>query len=209
MARYTLELRELVEFEGRENIKEWFKDYNLGDYLTSKQIQDIEKQGLWDKDKLADLIIDHYYMREIGFETPALFKLKAKTAMKEIMEEKAPLLWSATLNINPLNEFEINTNSQSTHHSEAESSGNGLNIHSNTPQGNINKTDILNGTYASDTNGNETEAKNESDDNNQSESHTSGRNRSEMLLIREYRENIRMINREIINDLADLFIGIY
>lgn len=209
MSRYTLELRELVEFEGRENIKDWFKDYDLGDYLTSKQIQDIEKQGLWDKDKLADLIIDHYYMREIGFETPALFKLKAKTAMKEIMEEKAPLIWSSTLNINPLNEFEINSNSQSTQNSEAESSGNGLNIHSNTPQGNINKNDILNGTYASDTNGNETEAKNESHDNSQSESHTSGRNRSEMLLIREYRENIRMINREIINDLADLFIGIY
>ena len=209
MARYTLELRELVEFEGRENIKEWFKDYDLGDYLTSKQINDIENQGIWDKDKLADLIIDHYYMREIGFETPALFKLKAKTAMKEIMEEKAPLLWSATLNINPLNEFEINTTSQGTHHSEGESSGNGLNIHSNTPQGNINKTDILNGTYASDTNGNESQAQNKTDDSNENESHTSGRNRSEMLLIREYRENIRMINREIVNDLADLFIGIY
>lgn len=209
MAQYTLELRELVEFEGRDNIKEWFKDYDLGDYLTSKQIEDIEKQGLWDKDKLADLIIDHYYMREIGFETPALFKLKARVAMKEIMEEKAPLIWSSTLNINPLNEFEIHTESEGETHATGKSEGNGLVIHSNTPQGNINKNEILTGVYASDTNGNESESTTKNDDSNKNSSTSTGRNRSEMLLIREYRDNIRQINREIIDDLADLFIGVY
>lgn len=213
MAQFTLELRELVEFEGRDNIKKWFEDYNLEDYLTPAQIQTINDRGVWSKEKLADLIIDHYYMREIGFESPALFKLKMKVALREIMEEKAPLIWSASLNIDPMNEFEVTTvtNSSGQTSTNTNSSSDSLNIHSNTPQGKINKSQILNGDYASSTDGNEGTAQTSGtgSDTSHSDSTSKGRNRSEIVLIREYRQNILMINREIINDLADLFIGIY
>ena len=209
MAQYTLQLRELESVEGREGLKTWFKDYNLEDYLTPAQIQTINDRGVWSKDKLADLIIDHYYMREIGLETPALFKLKLKVALREIMEEKAPLIWSASINIDPLNEFEINTVSDGSGSNNTSTNSSGLNIHSNTPQGNINKTQILNGEYASSTDGNEGTAKTQGSDTSHNESKTTGHNQSEMMLLREYRQNILMINREIINDLADLFIGIY
>ena len=209
MAQFTLELRELVEFEGRETIKNWFEDYNLEDYLTPAQIQTINDRGVWSKDKLADLIIDHYYTREIGLETPALFKLKLKVALREIMEEKAPLIWSASLNIDPLNEFEVTTISNGSGSSNSSTNTSGLNIHSNTPQGKINKSQILNGDYASSTDGNEGTASSNGSDTTHNESNSSGRNRSEIMLLREYRQNILMINREIINDLADLFIGIY
>ena len=209
MAQYTLQLRELESIEGRENLKSWFKDYELTDYLTNEQVAVIETYGVFDKDKLADKIIDHYYMREIGLETPALFKLKVKVAMQEIMEEKAPLIYSASIKIDPTNEFEINNNSQATNTIEGKTTNNGLNIHSNTPQGQINKTEILNGTYASDTDANEGENKTNQTENNRGESHSTGRNRSQVALLNEYRNFIRMINREIIEDLAELFIGIY
>jgi hypothetical protein len=209
MAQFTLQLRELESLEGRDALKEWFKDYDLHDYLTQKQIDLIENRGVWSKDKLADLIIDHYYMREIGLETPALFKLKLKVAMREIMEEKAQLIWSASLDIDPTNEFEINSSSDTNGKTHTEGNGNSLNIHSNTPQGNINKTDILNGTYASDTDGAENQTNTNGSDETHNQSRTYGRNRSQALLIREYRQNILMINREIIEDLAQLFIGIY
>ena len=209
MARYTLELREIEALEGRENLKQWFMDYDLHDYLTQGQIDTINAKGTWSKEKLADLIIDHYYMREIGLETPALFKLKLKVAMREIMEEKAQLIWSASLDIDPTNEFEINSTSDTNGRTHTEGNGNSLNIHSNTPQGNINKTDILNGTYASDTDGAENETNTDGSDETHNQSKSYGRNRSQALLIREYRQNILMINREIIEDLAELFIGIY
>lgn len=209
MARYTLELRELVVVEGREEIKNWFKDYDLKDYLTDSQIAQIESRGVWTKDKLAELIIDEYYLREIGLETPALFKLKAKVAMHEIMEEKAPLIWTASLGINPFEEFEVNTTSDSNGQARTDVNGNSLNIHSNTPQGKISKSEILNGDYASDTDGGETNSNSSTNDQNHNETKTSGRNRSQVILAREYRENILMINREIVNDLAELFIGIY
>lgn len=209
MAQYTLQLRELESVEGREGLKQWFMDYDLADYLTQEEISVINNRGVWTKDKLADLIIDHYYMREIGLETPALFKLKLKVALREIMEEKAPLIYSASIKVNPTSEFEINNSSQSNTNGDSTVNNNGLSIHSNTPQGNINKADILNGTYASDTDANEGETKNEHSDSTKGESHSTGRNRTQVSLIQEYRNSIRMINREIIEDLAELFIGIY
>lgn len=209
MSQFTLQLRELESLEGREALKTWFEDYNLEDYLTPAQIQTINDRGVWSKEKLADQIIDHYYTREIGLETPALFKLKLKVALREIMEEKAPLIWTASLNINPLNEFEVTTVSNGSGQNNSSTNTTGLNIHSNTPQGKINKSQILNGDYASSTDGNEGTASSQGSDTTHNDSKSSGRNRSEIMLLREYRENIIMINRQIINDLADLFIGIY
>lgn len=209
MAQFTLQLREIESVEGRENLRTWFTDYDLHDYLTDEQITLINNRGIWTKDKLADLIIDHYYMREIGLETPALFKLKLKVAMREIMEEKAPLIWSASLDISPTKEFEINSTSDTNGATQTTGNGNSLNIHSNTPQGQINKTDILNGTYASDTDGTENSTNTSGSDETHNTSLSWGHNRSQALLLREYRQNIIMINREIVEDLADLFIGIY
>lgn len=209
MAQFTIQLREIESLEGRENLRSWFTDYDLHDYLTDEQIALINARGIWSKEKLADLIIDHYYMREIGLETPALFKLKLKVAMREIMEEKAPLIWSASLDIDPSNEFEINSTSDTEGNTQTSGNGNSLNIHSNTPQGHINKAEILNGDYASDTDASENETKTQGNDETHNKSKSWGRNRSQVQLLREYRQNILMINREIVEDLAQLFIGIY
>lgn len=209
MAQYTLQLRELESLEGRENLKQWFMDYDLKDYLTDSQIALIEQRGVWSKEKLADLIIDHYYMREIGLETPALFKQKLKVALREIMEEKAPLIWSVSFDLDPTTEFEINSKSDTDGKTNTSGNGSSLNIHSNTPQGQINKTDILNGTYASDTDGAENKTNTEGKDETHNVSKSWGNNKSKILLLREYRQNIVMINREIVSDLAELFIGLY
>lgn len=73
MAKYTIELRRICDLVGREEVENWFKDYNLSDFLTIKQIEQIEKANVWSKDRLAKKIVNHYYMREIGFETPRTF----------------------------------------------------------------------------------------------------------------------------------------
>lgn len=86
MATYSIELRKVCDLYGRDEVEKWFKSYNLEDYLTNEQITVLSKENIWNKDKLAKMIVDHYYMREIGFETPALFRHYAKVTMQEIME---------------------------------------------------------------------------------------------------------------------------
>ena len=102
MASYTVKLRKLCEYYTREVVEGWFKAYNLEDYLTLEQIQSITSKGLWNKDKLARKIVDHYYMREIGLETPALFEHYAKMKMQEIMEDYLPVIYSNSIEFDPL-----------------------------------------------------------------------------------------------------------
>lgn len=73
MAKYTIELRKICDIYGREEVEKWFKDYNIENYLTPSQIEVITKFNIWSKERLAQKIVDHYYMREIGFETPRTF----------------------------------------------------------------------------------------------------------------------------------------
>ena len=163
MSRYTIQLRSVIDICGENEVKSWFSDYELSDYLTPDEIAVIEKRDTWTKEKLAQAIIDHYYMYEIGFETPALFKHQAKVAMREIMEEKAPLIYSASIEYDPLinvnftETYTGNTTNQSTSNSTSNSTGSGLTVNSDTPQGQISKNNILKGQYASSTGANESE----------------------------------------------------
>lgn len=212
MATYSIELREMVNTFGEEEAKSWFMDYELSDYLTEEEIQTIENRGTWNKEKLAQKIIDHYFMREIGFETPAEFIRKAKIAMQEIMEEKLPLIYSSSIEYDPL----VNVNFTETYSSnstgESNSSSNGLTINSDTPQGNISKTDIMEGKYASSTSGTDMDDQtNTSGTENYSKTikGNSGVSATAQAMVKQYRQNIIMIDRDIINDLATLFMGCY
>ena len=73
MAKYTVQLRHIVATFGEDEVMKWFSDYDLYDYLTADEIAVINERGTWSKEKLAKMIINHYFMREIGFETPAYF----------------------------------------------------------------------------------------------------------------------------------------
>ena len=147
MSKYTTELRFVCATYSRPIVEEWFKDYELSDYLTPQQIETIENAGIWTKGKLAKKIVDHYYMREIGLETPALFRHYAKVYMQEIMERKLPLIYSNSIQYDPLvnvdytESFERSSTGSAS--STSTNSGSGLAVNSDTPQGQINKEDIL------------------------------------------------------------------
>ena len=78
MAKYTFELRELIDTFGRDEVKSWFMDYELSDYLTPEEIQVIEDKGVWNKDKLAERILTHFYLREVGQDSTGAFILYVK-----------------------------------------------------------------------------------------------------------------------------------
>lgn len=243
MSKYTFELRELFEpikfnppLYTRSQIEGWFKDYELSDYLTQEQIDVINEAGLWNKDKLAKKIVNHYYMRESGLETIGLFKHYAKVTMDELMEEYLPLIYSASIEYDPL----VNVDYTETFNRTAENEGqgtstgsntststnnsSGLVVGSNTPQGQISKAGILAGNYASSTSANENEASindttsttgSTSTQNNTNEEYlkrvkgNSGVSATAQKMILQYRENIIAIDRDIIKKLDILFMGLY
>lgn len=220
MSKYTMELREIVSTFGREDVKGWFKDYELSDFLTAEEIEVINQRGTWNKDQLADRIIDHYYTREIGTDAIGQFILFAKDKMREVMETYAPLIYSAAIKYDPLVNVDYTETydgtSGNSSNSRSSSTGSGLTVNSDTPQGQISKSAILNGSYASSTGANETE--NSVEDNtltNGTQNYSkkvkgnSGVSATAQKMIVQYRENIRALNTEIVYELEPLFIGIY
>ena len=204
MSKYTIELRNIIMIYGEETVKSWFMDYDLEDYLTADQIEVIETAGLWTKEKLADKIINHFYMREIGLETPALFKLKLKAMMNEIMEEYLPVIYSTAIKYDPL----VNVDYTETYTGSDTNNGSSLAVNSDTPQGQISKADILAGAYASSTGASEA-----TNTNSQSYSKkikgNSGVSATAQRMVMQYRENIRTTTKDIIDKLEPLFMGIY
>ena len=236
MSKYTYQLRNVIMFTSLNEVKSWLTDYDLADYLTSDQLKVVTEAGLFDKDKLADRIINHYYMREIGVETIGLFKLRIKTKLDLLMERYAPLIYTNSIEYDILvNEdytetfnrstsgTDTNTNT-STGSNSTTSSGSGLTVSSDTPQGQISKATILAGQYATSTSAGEntnTTSTTDSVTNSSSGSNSGtetftrrvkgnrGISATYQAMIKQYRENILTIYNDIINDLNDLFMGIW
>ena len=206
-------------------MENWFKNYNIEDYLLPNQIKQMQDFPLWSKDKLASKIVDHYYMREIGLETPQLFKHYAKVKMQEIMEEKLPYIYTVALDYDPLVNVDFtetfdkisnensenisnitNNNTQNitnNSNSKSNSKSSGLNINSDTPETNIDKDNILNGNYASNTSATENnsditdETKNTSNVKNNSISN--GNNNSTSNNTENYTRHFKGNQRNICN----------
>lgn len=232
MSSYTIELRNICEFYTRQEVENWFKDYKIQDYLLPNQIEAIQQFKIFDKDRLARDIVDFYYMREIGVETPALFKHYAKVYMRNIMQKYLHLFYSMSLEYNPLVNVDFTETFTRTGSGTAENNGNsnsnsqsnssGLVVASDTPQGQIDKNTILNGSYASSTSAQENE--NNVIDNTTTTSNTTSSSKEEYIknykgnqgisatyqsMIKQFRANILEINKNIIDELNPLFMGIY
>lgn len=235
MSKYTMELRELftpIKFNPplytKDEVEGFFKDYTLSDFLTSEQIETIENAGIWNKDKLAKMIVNHYYMREIGQETIGLFIHYAKVTMEELMEEYLPLIYSSSIEYDPLVNVDYsetftrtaNVDNSGQSISDSTNSGDSIGISSDTPQGRISKQNILDGNFATATTGTQTSGSINNTTNTTSGSESeeeytkrirgnSGVSATAQKMVEQYRDNIRAINREIIEKLEPLFMGLY
>lgn len=220
MSKYTMELREIISTFGKDEVKGWFMNYELSDFLTDEEIQVISERGVWNKDKLAARIIDHFFTREIGTEAIGQFRLFIKDKMNEIMESYLPVIYSASIKYDPL----VNVNFSETYSGKSGANasnttnvnGSSLTVSSDTPQGEIRKNEILAGKYASSTGANENT--NTSTGNSASQGTeeyvkttkgNSGVSATSQAMIKQYRDVIRAVNTEIIYELEPLFMGLY
>ena len=221
MAKYTIELRKIIDnYYSRDEVENWFKNYCINNYLRPDEVETILNANIWSKDRLATKIVDHYYMREIGYETIGLFKHYAKVYMQEIMERYLPLIYSNSIKYDPLVNVdykeEFTRNITGSGESTSTNNASGLSVNSDTPQGEITKANILAGNYASNTGASETESEiNDSTSNTTDETYTknvkgnSGVSATAQKMIQQYRENIIAIDEQIIKELDKLFMGLY
>lgn len=224
MSKYTIELRKICEIATRDRVESWFKDYDLSDYLTDEEIEVIRTRGTFSEDKLAKRIVDHYYMREIAFETIPLFENRVKNKIKEIMERQSYRIYSASIKYDPLvnvdytETLDRNLKGEANSKSSSVSSGNGLAVNSDTPMGQISYDKIMDGKYASSTGASESNnsiSDNSDTSSNQDENYVkkvkgnSGVSATAQKMIEQYRQNIIEITNDIIYELRDLFFILY
>lgn len=202
MSKYTITIKNLMD----NNF-----DFGLNDY------------PIWNesyRNTLNQKILYHYYESEIGFETANLFKFYLNNKMREIMPyynkmydsvENAITNVMANVDLKEtsdrLNNNEVNTTSQSNSDSK--------NLFQDTPQGKINFAKLENQQWAT----NYTNNTNELNDNSSShgensenyQRHIIGNNgkKYNVELLKDIQNNLFDIDMLIINQLNDLFMGIY
>lgn len=173
MAKYTMELRTIIENEklfppietdlALTNI--------LKNYPIFKEVA-VDRNGkeFYLRDELNNVILNHFYFREIGFETAPRFLFHLNRKMFEIMPLYNQRFESTFLNIKPTDNVDMSetfehtttgngtttttgtntTNGTTTNTNN--SSGDNINVLSDTPQQEISETDIKNNKFASKTN---------------------------------------------------------
>ena len=214
MSKYTTELRYICEtYAGYDESQDYTK---IDDIIANSRTKIFDFNfPIFDENYRSVLetkIIKHYYTREIGFETVALWKHFLGVKMNEIMESKLPLIYSAAISYDPLVNVDVETTLSRRVDDAGNANSSGLTINSDTPQGQINKEEILAGNYASSTQGGEST---NSTTNQSIESSTtrtkgnSGVSATAQKMVLQYRENIRAIDYEIMKELNSLFMGLY
>ena len=231
MSKYTTELRWIVE-NGY--------DLQLNEYPIFNENY---------RQKLNQKIINHYYFREIGFETVGLFRFYLKQTMNEIMPYYNQLYESALLEIDPLNTINFtetltrtkigndtkNFNEDTTVNSNGDSNSNSTkntnfkDVESDTPQGMLSIGNIDGELYASyarisknedttnstahqetvDTQKRKNDEKINREDNENYTRTEKGNRESQSELLMKYRQTFLNIDMQVINELNDLFMGLY
>lgn len=207
MATFTIELYRLVESG---------TDIGLNSYPI---FDEAYRNGLNQKIK------DHFWNREIGFETTDEFRLHMRRKMNEIMPYYNQLYESTKIEINPLLTVSV-TNTSESHNAQtaaAESSStsdgtgasDGNSVVSNFPQIQLagNADYASNGSFSKSTsstnaNSSDNSSSNSTDDNTGSSS-SQGYTGSPSALLQEYRATMLNIDLMIINELEDLFMLVW
>lgn len=197
MAKYTVMLKDIVE-----------SGYPLG--LDNYPIFDEEYRGY-----LNAKIINHYYMREIGFETAGLFVNRLNVKMNEIMPLYNQKYESLAYKIDPFQTYKFN---QTKKYSDNRNDTNNLDtttktVASDTPQGLLSIGDIENELYASNATigngGSESTSKGTSDGTETIEASGSLAGTSFSKLMKEYRSTFLNVDMEVIDELEELFLQIW
>ena len=205
MAKYTITIKTLI-------------DNNFDFKMDSYPIFDENY-----RETLNHNILYHYYENEIGFETAPLFRFYLNQKLNEIMPYYNELykvqkkLIDENLLLNNVNLTQTLYGSNTTETSStSQSSNKGKNLFQDTPQGNISQQDINSqNVYATNI------TLNDNSINDNSSANGSGTNeyiktiignnggKFNIDVLNDIKNNLMNIDLMIINELNDLFMGIF
>lgn len=210
MSKYTITIKNLID--------NGF-DFGLKDYPIFDESY---------RNTLNQNILYHYYENEIGLETPALFKFYLNQKLREIMpyynvlyEKQRKLLNNLENNVNLTENFNRETDTNTSSNSSSQSSGtsNNKNLYLDTPQGNTYKGTIDDTDYATNVTFDKNTNNNEISDASTSKGDATenyiktivGNNGSKynVEVLNDIKNNLLNIDMLIINDLNDLFMGLF
>lgn len=207
MAKYTTTIKSLMD----NNFDFGLKDYPIFDEEY--------------REHLNNIILKHYYMAEIGFETANLFKQYLNNQMNEIMPYYNSLYQLQTdmlktgidQNVNLTENYVHNVSTEGTSKSNSNSTNENKNISQNTPQGNLVNQNINNFNYADNIN------MGSNNSNINDNSNTTGKSVEDYIkkiqgnngnkyayeVLIAVKNNLLSIDLEVIKSLEDLFMGIF
>ena len=227
MSKYTTEVRficeqkaDLLQSAGANNVDDVLRISWDKIFTTNCEFFD----NLY-KPVICKKILKHYYTREIGFETAGLWMLWMNRRLEEIMPYYNQLYKSAQLQFNPFHDVDYYREGNRKNDGTSNTSGSSKNtqdnvtrdLYSETPQGALNGVESE--TYLTDARKvmQDNEANNTYNDNNTTNTtedyleHVYGKmgtiNYSKML--NEYRTTLLNIDMQIIEEFADLFMGLW
>ena len=212
MAKYTITIKTLID-----------NDFDF--QMTHYPIFDENY-----RDTLNNNILNHYYENEIGFETASLFRFYLNQKLNEIMPYYNELykvqknlidnnLLLGNVNLTESLQGQNTTQTSSTSQSTNNGTSNNKNLFQDTPQGQISNTEIDNQTWAT----NLTFDSNTTNNTINDSSSASGSGTNSYLktiignnggkfnidVLNDIKNNLMNIDLMIINELNDLFMGIF
>ena len=180
----TIELREVV------------KDCDIFDRCDPFPIWNESHRG-----ELEKKIIEHYYFRQIGFETVGRFKFMLNTRLREIMPKMNKLYKTTLFKYNPIENY--NMEEQGTDKRKAGSET--LGKYADTPDTEL--SGLLEGKYL--TNASQGIDKSEGEENHYFTRHGNIGVTTTQQMIQAERDIIIDLDLMIIDALKDLFIGVF
>ena len=223
MSKYTTQLRWIVEQEqgdvpyshDERYIEKTYKKLGLDEYPIFDETY---------RQYLNDKIIDHFYFREIGFETVALFSWYMRRTLNEIMPYYNEMYVTQGLLVDPLTDRDAsyreswNIDIADRGKSSNANDNHARNVYQDTPMSllnNVGAPQVENLDYATnvtydDANGKSSGTReNDRNDAGWKVHDEKGRYHSQSYLLKEYRDVFKNIDMEVIDELETLFMGLW
>lgn len=202
MSKYTITIK---------NLKDNDFDFGLDHYPIFNETY---------RETLNNNILNYYYENEIGFETAELFKFYLNNTMQLIMPKYNELYKAQeTALLNILGNVDLyeesNRQNQSETSSNSSSNTNNKNLFQDTPQGQLDFTELENQKWATNYTMNKNNINDEtSSEGNNTEDYTrhiygNNGNKYNIDLLNDIKSKLNNIDLLIINELSDLFMQIF
>lgn len=227
MSKYTTQLRWIVEQEQGKvpssssvrYTKATYKKLGLNEYPLFNESY---------RSHLNDKIIDHFFFREIGFETCAQFAWYMRRTMNEIMPYYNEMYIAQAKMDDPLTDISRNWKESWNQDiadtgnvkNKASSKDSNRNVYQDTPMSlldNSSSPTVQGMDYATNVSYNDDSASSDSTrtlNTNRNDSgwrvhDENGRNHSQASLMKEYFDVFKNLDMEVIKDLEKLFMGLW